>query len=43
MQRSIALDDELDVPVERQGDVKDIAQVCSMNSWVDIDAFDEKR
>lgn len=43
MQTSIGLDDELDVPGERQRDVKDISQVCSMNNWVDIDAFDEKR
>lgn len=43
MQTSIGLDDELDVPGERQRDVKDISQVCSMNNWVDIDAFDKKR
>lgn len=36
MQRSIGLDDKLDIPRERQGNVEAICWVCSMNNWEDI-------
>lgn len=42
IQRSIGLDDEMVVPSERQRDLKDIFQV-SVNNWIDVDAFDQKR